>query len=61
MPERKDAFLHGFVCHSIDVECPGFESRSSWFVSLEVEKAEQRQAFLHGFICHSVDVECPGF
>ena len=59
--EQRDAFLHSFVCHSIDGVCPGFESRSSWFVTVGKETTEQRDAFLHGFVCHSMDGVCPGF
>jgi len=52
----KERFLHSFICHSIDVECPGFESRSSGFVTARKETIDQRNAFLHSFICHSIDV-----
>ena len=54
--EQRDAFLHSFICHSIDVGCPGFESRFSEFVTVGAETTEQRNAFLHSFICHSIDV-----
>jgi len=42
--EQRNAFLHSFICHSIDVECPGFESRFSGFVTAGEETTEQRNA-----------------
>ena len=51
--ELREAFLHSFICHSIDVECPGFESRSSGFETVGEETTEQRNAYTASFVTQS--------